>query len=227
MEEAVRKALAIDRTSPARDRTVDITTVGRRSGKPRRIEIWFYRADGKVYLRSLPAKRGWYANLKANPRFTFHLKNSVVADLPATAKPITEEAERRRIFAQFVDDLKQPGNPVASPSRPTSKTGWQAARLWRSLSMSRPIVADSSPGRLPQPLRPVGGPASRSPFHSRVVWTSSAFSSHKVKNYGVRRSQPATAQERQPRTRTGENHDQRYEPHHDALRRRVNRRKSA
>jgi deazaflavin-dependent oxidoreductase (nitroreductase family) len=163
MEEAVRKALAIDRTSPARGRTVDITTVGRRSGKPRRIEIWFYRADGKVYLSSLPAKRGWYANLKANPRFTFHLKNSVVADLPATAKPITEEAERRRIFAQSRATL------VASPSRPTSKTGWQAARLWRSPSMSRPIVADSSPGRLPQPLRPVGGPASRSPFHSRVV----------------------------------------------------------
>lgn len=125
MEEAVRKALAIDRTSPARDRTVDITTVGRRSGKPRRIEIWFYRAGGKVYLSSLPAKRGWYANLKANPRFTFHLKNSVVADLPATAKPITEEAERRRIFAQFVDDLNQPGNP-GRIAQPTHVEDWVA-----------------------------------------------------------------------------------------------------
>ena len=119
MDDAVRRALAIDTSSPARDRTVDITTVGRRSGRPRRIEIWFYRADGGIYLSSMPAKRGWYANLKANPDFTFHLKNSVAADLPATARPVTDEAERRRIFTQFVEDLNQPSNPgrIAQPTR--------------------------------------------------------------------------------------------------------------
>lgn len=119
MNDAVRTALAIDGSSSARDRTVDITTIGRRSGRPRRIEIWFYRADGGIYLSSMPAKRGWYANLRANPAFTFHLKNSVVADLPATARPVTDEAERRRIFAQFVDDLNQPSNPgrIAQPTR--------------------------------------------------------------------------------------------------------------
>jgi hypothetical protein len=140
MEEAVRKALAIDRTSPARGRTVDITTVGRRSGKPRRIEIWFYRADGKVYLSSLPAKRGWYANLKANPRFTFHPQ-----ELGRRRPPGDGEAHHRGGGA--APDLRaEPGNPgrIAQPT--TSKTGWQAARLWRSPSMSRPIVADSSPG---------------------------------------------------------------------------------
>lgn len=125
MDEAVRRALAIDESSPARDRTVDITTVGRRSGRPRRIEIWFYRADGKVYLSSMPAKRGWYANLKANPAFTFHLKNAVVADLAATARPVTDEAERRRIFAHFVDDLNQPGNP-GRIAQPTHVEDWVA-----------------------------------------------------------------------------------------------------
>jgi hypothetical protein len=30
----------------------------------------------------------------ANPEFTFHLKGSARADLPAIARPITEEAER-------------------------------------------------------------------------------------------------------------------------------------
>jgi hypothetical protein len=38
----VRAALAITRSSTMADRTVDITTTGRRSGKPRRIEICFY-----------------------------------------------------------------------------------------------------------------------------------------------------------------------------------------
>ena len=119
MDEAVRRALAIDESSSARDRTVDITTTGRKSGRPRRIETWFYRADGGIYLSGLPGRRGWYANLKANPAFTFHLKNGVRADLPATARPVTDEAERRRIFTRFAEDLNQPGNPgrIAQPTR--------------------------------------------------------------------------------------------------------------
>lgn len=125
MDEAIRRALAIDESSPARDRTVDITTTGRRSGRPRRIEIWFYRADGRIYLSGLPGKRGWYANPRANPAFTFHLKNAVVADLPATARPVTDEAERRRIFARFVDDLSQPSNP-GRIVRPTRIEDWMA-----------------------------------------------------------------------------------------------------
>ena len=125
MNDAARQALAIDRSSPARDRTIDITTIGRRSGRPRRIEIWFYRADGEIYLSSLPAKRSWYANLEVNPAFTFHLKHGVRADLPATAKPVTDEVERRRIFTQFVDDLNQPSNP-GRISQPTSVEDWMA-----------------------------------------------------------------------------------------------------
>lgn len=125
MDDAIRQALAIDGSSPARDRTIDITTIGARSGKPQRIEIWFHRTGGKLYLSGLPGRRGWYANLMANPRFTFHLKNSVRADLPATARPITSEAERRRIFTAFVDDLNQPHNP-AGIVQPIEVEDWMA-----------------------------------------------------------------------------------------------------
>jgi hypothetical protein len=31
-----------------RDEVIDITTIGRKSGEPRRIEIWFHRLDGKT-----------------------------------------------------------------------------------------------------------------------------------------------------------------------------------
>jgi deazaflavin-dependent oxidoreductase (nitroreductase family) len=98
MEDRIRRALASDRT-------IDITTVGRSSGEPRRIEIWFYRYDGRVFLSGSPGTRGWYANLLANPEFTFHLKGSVQADLPAVARPITDEAERRRVIAGILDEL--------------------------------------------------------------------------------------------------------------------------
>jgi hypothetical protein len=88
-----------------RDRTIDITTIGRTSGSPHRIETWFHRVDGGFYLTGTPGRRDWYANLLANPRFTFHLKESVAADLLAQAAPITEPAERRAVFASILHDL--------------------------------------------------------------------------------------------------------------------------
>ena len=78
---------------------VDITTRGRRTGEPRRIEIVFFNLGGRVAISGMPGKRGWYANLLADPNFIFHLKSGVTADLPATARPITDDAERRAFLA--------------------------------------------------------------------------------------------------------------------------------
>ena len=83
----------------ATDGTIDITTVGRKSGLPRRIEIWFKQVGGRTYITGTPGTRDWFANLLANPAFTFHLKQSVQADLPARARIITDETERRAILA--------------------------------------------------------------------------------------------------------------------------------
>src|SRR5450755_3680783 len=70
----------------ASDRVIDIITTGRQTGEPRRIEIWFHRVDGRYYTTGAPGRpRSWYANLVANSVFTFHLKESATADLPATA----------------------------------------------------------------------------------------------------------------------------------------------
>jgi F420H(2)-dependent quinone reductase len=107
MDPAVADALAIDRTSGARERTVDITTTGRRSGEPRRIETWFYRVDDIVYLTGLPGKRGWAANLEADPSLVFHLKSGVQADLPAHATRIVDEVDRRRLFAAIFEELRE------------------------------------------------------------------------------------------------------------------------
>jgi hypothetical protein len=83
----VRRAVEITPAAGTRERIVDITTRGRRTGRPRRIEIFFYRAAGRTYLCSGAGggATGWHANLLADPRFTFHLKNGVRADLPARA----------------------------------------------------------------------------------------------------------------------------------------------
>jgi deazaflavin-dependent oxidoreductase (nitroreductase family) len=77
---------------------IDITTTGRQSGQPRRIEIVFFDFDGRVYISGMPGRRAWMANLAADPHLTFHLKKGVVADLPATARIISDESERRPII---------------------------------------------------------------------------------------------------------------------------------
>jgi len=88
-----------------RDQTVDITTTGRRSGKPRRIEIWIHYLDGHLYLTGSPGQRDWYANLQAHPHFTLHLKRSVRADLAATARPIGDRQARREILSTILRGL--------------------------------------------------------------------------------------------------------------------------
>jgi len=81
------------------DRVIDITTTGRSSGEPRRIEIWFHQLNGRLYITGSPGPRAWYANLRAHPDFTFHLKQSVLVDLPARARLITDESERREVLS--------------------------------------------------------------------------------------------------------------------------------
>ena len=98
MDERIKQALQ-------QDRTIDITTTGRKSGLPRRIEIWFHYLDGGLYITGLPGPRDWYANMVAHPEFTFHLKKSVQADLPARARPIVDEGERREILSKLLPKL--------------------------------------------------------------------------------------------------------------------------
>ena len=82
----------------AKDLVIDITTAGRASGEPRRIEIWYHVVDGRYYITGRPGPRSWYANLLAEPKLTFHLKESAQADLPAAARPVTDPEEKRGVF---------------------------------------------------------------------------------------------------------------------------------
>ena len=82
---------------------IDITTTGRQSGQPRRIEIVFFYQDGRVYITGLPGRRAWLANLTAQPQLVFHLKKRIVADLPARARIVTDEAERRLVLTRVCE----------------------------------------------------------------------------------------------------------------------------
>lgn len=99
MDPAIRQALN-------HSGVIDITTTGRQSRQPRRLEIVYHSFNGRVYISGMPRadrRRSWLANLEADPHFTFHLKRGPAADLPATARTITDEAERREIFRRIID----------------------------------------------------------------------------------------------------------------------------
>lgn len=94
------------RTALEKDLVIDITTTGRKTGRPRRKEIWFHTIDGQLYITGSPGRRDWYANLLANPQFTFHLKRSAQADLLARATPVLDQARRRDIFQKMQQRLQ-------------------------------------------------------------------------------------------------------------------------
>ena len=77
----------------------DITTVGRRSGLPRRVEIYFHHFDGDYYLTGRPGrKRDWESNIAANPEFTLHLKWGVRADVAV----LGESEPNRELRAEVI-----------------------------------------------------------------------------------------------------------------------------
>ena len=87
------------------ERTIDITTYGRKSGEPRRIEMWFHNVDDQIFITGLPGRRDWFANVSANPEMIFHLKQSVHADLPAQVRVISESEERQQVFGALAGPL--------------------------------------------------------------------------------------------------------------------------
>jgi deazaflavin-dependent oxidoreductase (nitroreductase family) len=81
----------------------DITTTGRKSGQPRRIEIYFHQFDGGYYLTGRPGRRrDWQANIESNPEFTLHLKRGVNADIPVVGEPEPDPVKRRAILLRVL-----------------------------------------------------------------------------------------------------------------------------
>jgi deazaflavin-dependent oxidoreductase (nitroreductase family) len=84
-------------------RTVEITTTGRRTGRPSRVEIWWFRFEGRFVITGTPGRRDWLANLRADPQLVVH---ALGADHPATAVPIEDAAFRRRFFTQSNAEMR-------------------------------------------------------------------------------------------------------------------------
>jgi deazaflavin-dependent oxidoreductase (nitroreductase family) len=83
----------------ASESNVEITTIGRKSGKPHTKPIWFVYDQGHLYLQAgREGKTDWYQNLKKNPQLT--LKISAIT-FTGKARFIEGEKEAGRIHNLF------------------------------------------------------------------------------------------------------------------------------
>jgi len=75
--------------------TVDLTTVGRRSGELRTVEIWWFEIDGRFIITGTPGRRDWLANIRANPDVVLTVGTETV---PATAVEVGDVGFKTRVF---------------------------------------------------------------------------------------------------------------------------------
>jgi len=84
-----------------------LTTIGRRSGRPHRIEIWFAAHNGRLYLRAGDRDRAdWVRNLRANPRVTVELGDQTRVGLGHVLEAGTAEDHLSRdlLVSKYADD---------------------------------------------------------------------------------------------------------------------------
>jgi deazaflavin-dependent oxidoreductase (nitroreductase family) len=73
-------------------RVLYLTTVGRRSGQPRAIEIWFTCYQGKLYLNAERAQNAnWVRNILQHPEVQVRLKEQQFA---GRARVLDRQADR-------------------------------------------------------------------------------------------------------------------------------------
>jgi deazaflavin-dependent oxidoreductase (nitroreductase family) len=114
------------------DPTIDITTTGRRSGQPRRIEIWMLDVDGRFFITGTPGRRDWLANLTDQPDLVVHLKRHAHVDVPARAEVVSDPGTRRLVLDHLsarwyrgqapVDELMA-GSPMVEVTFPADAPG--------------------------------------------------------------------------------------------------------
>ena len=103
---------------------VDLTTFGRKSGRPSRNTIWITTdAQGRIHIRSGQGLvRNWPQNLLANSRAILHINGK---DFPVLARHVTDRAEllasRDAVKVKYGREVptSQPGQPPTPPEQAT------------------------------------------------------------------------------------------------------------
>lgn len=75
--------------------TVDLTTIGRNSGRPSTVEIWAWWFEDRYLITGTPGPRDWLANILADPTVFVDVQGNRVA---GRARVVDDLEIRRRFF---------------------------------------------------------------------------------------------------------------------------------
>jgi deazaflavin-dependent oxidoreductase (nitroreductase family) len=94
-----------------------LTTIGRKTGRPHRIEIWFALRDGRIYMLSGGGDDAdWVKNIRKNARVRIQVGSRAVEARARIARGGAEDQHARELLdAKYMD--WRPGKKLSSWAR--------------------------------------------------------------------------------------------------------------
>jgi deazaflavin-dependent oxidoreductase (nitroreductase family) len=105
----------------AREKEIELTTYGRKTGTPSRRIMWITARDNRLYVRSgLGLTRDWPKNLLADDRAILHMAGQ---DIAVRARHVTDAEEARAMHAPVKAkyDAARPASHGAEPLTPSEQ----------------------------------------------------------------------------------------------------------
>ncbi|MFC9999478.1 nitroreductase family deazaflavin-dependent oxidoreductase [Nocardia sp. NPDC127526] len=116
-------------------------TIGRKSGRPRRIYVKAARVDDKIYLISIAGSGAlWVKNIRANPNVRIRLPEGT---FHGTARELRNRAERQaayNVLCETVHPFDYFENALHRTGRPTREKILELHRAWFAGGL--PLVID-------------------------------------------------------------------------------------
>jgi deazaflavin-dependent oxidoreductase (nitroreductase family) len=86
-----------DLVEVARRKLTHLTTVGRRTGKPRTVELWFSVKDDKIYLSHEGKPTDWMKNIRKNDNVSLEIGGKGFIGKARYLEDRTDEAEKAKV----------------------------------------------------------------------------------------------------------------------------------
>jgi deazaflavin-dependent oxidoreductase (nitroreductase family) len=87
-----------------------LTTIGRVTGKPHAIEIWFGAQNASLYLMAGDHGSDWVKNLLKNPAVSVHIANESFTGTARLVKNEPEEMTARNLLADKYKERESDGS---------------------------------------------------------------------------------------------------------------------
>ncbi|MGA8084081.1 MAG: nitroreductase/quinone reductase family protein [Candidatus Nitrosopolaris sp.] len=87
-------------TAPDKSSEIELTVIGRKSGRKISMPVWFVRGDNILYLLPLQGSdTNWYKNMQKNPNLKISVDGQEI--ISGNGKSITDQKKVKEIIEKF------------------------------------------------------------------------------------------------------------------------------